>query len=91
MDSTSRAALDGATIVLLSAKDSLYVTMVASDEKGAFTFPRVSAGSYVVSAVFLGYQSVLKPVLLSGTPRVVDMGTITMAKSMFDLQKPWET
>jgi hypothetical protein len=30
---------DGATIVLLSAKDSLYVTMVASDEKGAFTFP----------------------------------------------------
>jgi len=85
MDSTSRAALDGATIVLLSAKDSLYVTMVASDEKGAFTFPRVSAGSYVVSAVFLGYQSVLKPVLLSGTPREVDMGTITMAKSMFDL------
>lgn len=87
IDTTNRAPLDGASVVLLSAKDSMYVTMVMSDTKGAFLFPKVSGGNYLLAITYLGYKNLMKPIMLSGAPRAVMAGTFAMPRSMFDLQE----
>lgn len=85
IDSTNRQPMDGASVVLLSAKDSMYVTMVMTDVKGAYSFPKVSGGNYLVAITYLGYKNLMKPIMLTGTPKAIALGTFSMARSMFDL------
>lgn len=45
-----------ATVSLLKAKDSSLVKLGTTDKDGAFRFGTVSAGKYLVSSSFVGYQ-----------------------------------
>ena len=83
-DSIERQPLDAANVVIIKAKDSLYVTGGMSDEKGIFEIGRVAAGQYQVVISYLGYQTVIRPLNLSGTPRTVNIGNIGLRKQ--DLQ-----
>ncbi len=54
---SSQQALTGATIVLLQATDSVIATFGITDGKGAFQLKRVTPGSYILQATFIGFQT----------------------------------
>jgi len=84
-DSIERQPLDAANIVLVRASDSVYMAGVMSDEKGVFELGRVSAGQYLVVISYLGYETKFQPLSLTGTPRTVNMGGISLFKQDFQL------
>jgi predicted secreted protein len=83
-DSIERQPLDAANVVIMKATDSVYVAGSMSDEKGVFEIGKVPAGQYKVMISYLGYQSIMRPLSLSGTPRTVHIGGINLQKQ--DLQ-----
>lgn len=56
MDEKEKTAVEFVNIALLKA-DSSFVTGTTSDEKGEFAIPNISAGSYILSASFIGYTN----------------------------------
>ena len=48
--------IEGAQIMLLSQKDSLFVKGTSSDKNGVFTFKQVRAGQYLIQVSMLGYK-----------------------------------
>ncbi len=83
-DSIERQPLDAANVVIIKAKDSTNVAGNMSDEKGVFEIPKIPAGQYKLVISYLGYNTVIRPLTLSGTPRTVNIGGIGMQKQ--DLQ-----
>ena len=84
-DSIERQPLDAANIVVMRAKDSVYVTGGISDEKGVFEIPKIPAGQYQLLISYLGYQTIMRPLSLSGTPRTVNVGGIGMQKQVLTI------
>ncbi|MDR1172128.1 MAG: outer membrane beta-barrel protein [Bacteroidales bacterium] len=83
-DSIERQPLDAANVVIIKARDSVYVAGSMSDEKGVFEIGKVPAGQYQLVISYLGYHTVVQPLSLSGTPRTVNVGGINLQKQ--DLQ-----
>lgn len=52
----SGKSIANATVSLLKAKDSSLIKLGTTDKDGAFRFKTVSAGKYLVSSSFVGYQ-----------------------------------
>ncbi len=63
--SDEKISLNGATISLLKASDSSWVKTEISDEKGNFAFNQVFVGSYLLSAILVGYESLLMPITVN--------------------------
>ena len=83
-DSIERQPLDAANIVIMRAKDSIYVAGGISNEKGVFEIAKIPAGQYKLVLSYLGYQTIMRSLSLSGVPRTVNVGRIGMQKQ--DLQ-----
>jgi hypothetical protein len=79
-DSIERQPLDAANVVVVRARDSVYVSGAMSDGKGLFEIGRVPVGQYLLIVSYLGYETVFKPFSLTGTPRSVNLGGIGMKK-----------
>jgi len=71
-------SLPAATVVLLNAKDSAQVTGVASKTDGKFTLPKVNAGTYILRASFVGFQTVYRNLTLTKQNTSVNLGNITL-------------
>jgi hypothetical protein len=56
-DSVSRAALPFATVVLRQDTDPKNVLSTITDEHGAFSFTRLTAGPYALEVRYLGYRT----------------------------------
>jgi outer membrane receptor protein involved in Fe transport len=57
MDSSSRQAVEFATVLLRNAQTQKQIDGVVTDEKGAFKFPEVPLGKYELSISFIGYRN----------------------------------
>ena len=53
---TAGVALEGATVVLLNAKDSVLLAYGVSGKQGQFELKRINAGAYLLEASYLGYE-----------------------------------
>ncbi len=84
-DSTDNQLLDAANVVVMRAKDSVYVAGGISNEKGVFEITKVSAGQYRLVISYLGYRTVVKPLVLSGAARTVNAGKIDMQKQELEI------
>lgn len=51
-------AIEGATIIIKSQKDSLYKNAINSDQSGAFEFKNLQSGTYSLQIKHLGYKEV---------------------------------
>lgn len=74
---TSAAPLASSTVMLLSPKDSSLVNFGRADDKGAFTFRNLKAGTYILKISFVGfipYNQVIKPT----GEAVIDLGALKM-------------
>ena len=74
---TAAAPLPASTVMLLSPKDSSLVNFTRTDEKGAFSFKNLKAGTYVLKISFVGflpYNQVIKPT----GEAVIDLGALKL-------------
>ena len=79
-DSIERQPLDAANVVVVRARDSVYVSGAMSDGKGVYEISKVPSGQYLLVVSYLGYETVFKPFSLSGTPRTVNLGGLGLQK-----------
>ena len=70
--------LPGATVLLLSPKDSSQVTGGAANISGAFSLPAVKAGRYLLKVSFMGYQTHLRDITLQSKKKSHDLGVISL-------------
>ena len=84
IDAQSREAMSKATLQLYSIEtkrngkvDTTFVGGTFSDDRGAFSFNNVSAGTYMLKATFLGYEEIRKNVTKTGR-QSVQVGTLAM-------------
>lgn len=74
----SHAPADAATIVLLSAKDSLVVQSTISNAQGTFSFNRLQAGSYLLFITKLNYAKKYSGPYVVPDGKTTDAGVITI-------------
>ena len=80
IDKETKEALAKATLQLYrigNKKDTTFVGGTLSNERGAFSFTNVSAGSYMLKISFLGYQE-QKKILTKSRTQALSMGNIAM-------------
>ena len=78
IDNITKEPVDFATVSLLNAKDSAFVTGAISDSKGIFNLQKVPKGSYIVKIIYLGYKTVYRPITISGDNLTTTMGKISL-------------
>lgn len=76
----------GASVRVMTPKDSTLVKGAMSDRNGHFRIEGVKAGSYIVQVSFLGFETIDKHISLSGKSEH-GMGTLTMKPSATNLSE----
>ncbi|MEN0053239.1 MAG: outer membrane beta-barrel protein [Mucilaginibacter sp.] len=67
----ARKPLDGATVILLIAKDSVVVGTKLADQDGSFSFQNLKYNTYAVKVTYIGYKNYKSdPVAVSGQKTV---------------------
>jgi Outer membrane protein beta-barrel family/Carboxypeptidase regulatory-like domain len=72
---TSAAVMNGATVMLLTPKDSALVNFSRANDKGVFEFRNVKNGNYILKVSFVGFipfQQVLTP----SASEIEDLGAL---------------
>ena len=77
---SSGKVLEGATIALLSLPDSALVRQTRSIKNG-FTLRRLSRGKYLVTATFVGFKKMIRPLVVSGNDTILQMAPFEMTVS----------
>ncbi|PJJ52946.1 outer membrane beta-barrel protein [Hymenobacter chitinivorans] len=78
LDSVSGKVLREASVSLLAARDSSYLTFTITNGDGQFGLRNVAPGSYQVLITFLGYKSRLVPVRLTEADPTVALGGLAL-------------
>lgn len=78
-DSTGEP-LPEASIRLLSARDSSYVTGMAADDSGRFMFSGVKKGGYILQASYIGYGSVYRNLRVTSAADTVKVGRMQLSE-----------
>ena len=82
---TAREALGGATISLLTPKDSITKRSVISDSTGLFVFDNVAPGAYLVKVTALNYQPIIKLVRLTPSKNIA-LDSVLLAGSFESME-----
>ncbi|HAD13508.1 MAG TPA: hypothetical protein DCF33_13865 [Saprospirales bacterium] len=75
---TSGMALPAANVVLLDAKDSLFVVYALTDAQGHFTLKRVETGQYLLQVSYLGHRNHWQALQVQSGQTKIDLGNIRM-------------
>lgn len=79
--------VDGATVLLLTAKDSAVQKKQLSNPDGSFAFTDLKGGAYMIRITNIGYQSYVgRPVIISGQ-NVVALPPIALTSTSKTLQE----
>ena len=78
--------LVGATVVLLTAKDSMLIYFTSTDDKGNFIIKSISKGKYIFQANYTSYEKFEKPLDLTGATKTIDKGKVALHKIAYDLK-----
>ena len=66
IDSIRVEAIESATIRLLNAKDSTFLTGALSDANGQFMLSKIKDGKYILQIRFLGFEPHTQPIEIAG-------------------------
>lgn len=97
---TTSTPLNGASVVILNAKDSLLEKFAITEANGDFTIKRLGKGEYIMQVSFLGYQTFnqelslsedqnLGPIIL--VPVIQDMDAITIEAERIPIEISGDT
>lgn len=73
-DKTSQTALPFANVVVRKASDSSFVAGTITDDNGRFTIGGVSPGDHVLEITFVGYETIVQPLLVGHLSEFLDLG-----------------
>jgi outer membrane receptor protein involved in Fe transport len=85
VDAQSTEALPFANVLVLSAKDSSFVSGTISEETGAFKFQDITAGEYILKVNSLGYTDYLKPFFIGASAQYINLGKLELNASGISL------
>ncbi|WP_207432005.1 TonB-dependent receptor domain-containing protein [Sabulibacter ruber] len=77
VDAVTKQPVDFATVALQD-KAGKPVNGTSCDEKGKFTFPKVSSGEYNLAISFIGYKTKIQPVTVAAGSGAVQLGQIVL-------------
>ncbi len=80
-DKSSQTALPFVNVVIKKASDSSFVAGTITDNNGRFTIGGVSPGDHVIEISFIGYQSIVQPVLVGRLSEFIDLGVFEINES----------
>lgn len=84
-DSTG-GTMPGTTVVLMDAVDSALVKFGLTNGEGAFNFPGIKNGKYILQLSYLGYQNYMLPLEIKPEdPEVRDLGKINLQEKSVEL------
>lgn len=87
IDSISGKPLRQASVSLVTARDSGYVTAIITDGEGHFRLRNVANGHYRLLITFLGYRNASRLVTIGTHETGVDVGVIQMLEQSSQLQE----
>jgi len=73
------------SVVLLSAKDSTFVTGTVSNEEGFFSLNKISSGDYIIQFSFIGFQKYFKDFFVGNSSEFLSIGTISLNATTSEL------
>ncbi len=77
IDKKTNEPVDLATVSLLNAKDSSFVSGTMSNTKGYFNFKTLSKGKYIINVTYVGYKTTYYPIALTDNNKTIyDAGKI---------------
>ncbi|MGX5852348.1 TonB-dependent receptor [Dyadobacter jiangsuensis] len=79
LDSASRKPLRIASVSLLHARDSAYVTATTTGGDGDFLFRRIAPGPYRLLVTFMGYKNISLPIAVT-RDAPLNVGTLLMTE-----------
>jgi hypothetical protein len=74
----AKKPMDGATVILLIAKDSTIVTSQLVGQDGSFAFVNLKDGTYLVKATYIGYKTLLSSKAVISGQQVVGLPAFAM-------------
>lgn len=77
----AKKPLDGATIILLTAKDSAVVGTQLANPDGSFVFHNLKNGSYIIQATYIGYKNYRSGNVVVGQSKPVTLPALIMASN----------
>ena len=69
------------TISLLNSSDSSLIMGTYTDETGAFSLSEIPNGKYILTASFIGYTNLYKPLSIKKETKLQDIGTLKFETS----------
>ncbi|UOQ51220.1 TonB-dependent receptor domain-containing protein [Hymenobacter cellulosivorans] len=85
LDNSNGQPLSFASVVLLRAQDSTFVSGGQTGENGAFHLEKVGLGHYLVRATVLGYKPLRKAVTLTPAAPDAQLGTVKLLSTTTQL------
>jgi uncharacterized membrane protein YgcG len=82
VDTVGKQPISGATVSVINAKDSSLATFTLSNKQGAFEIKGLTEGSYQLIITYQGYETIRKPVTLSATEKIADLGELNPVKDI---------
>jgi hypothetical protein len=76
--SDSKKPLDGATVLLLVAKDSAIVSSQLSNPYGSFSFQHLKNGTYLIKVTYVGYRNYRSAPVLLDQQKIVQLPVIVL-------------
>ncbi len=87
VDTAVKQSLSGATVSVVSVKDSSLVSYTLSNEQGQFEIKDLDAGDYRILISFQGYQTFNRNFSITATKKLIDLGKIKMEKEYKSLSE----
>lgn len=75
---TLNEPLIGATVMLLSAKDSVLIKFGISSNQGKFKLEKISPDDYILQISYLGYANLSQPTFVDNQLKTQDLGTFNL-------------
>jgi hypothetical protein len=75
----SKKPLDGATVVLLTAKDSTEVSKQLANPDGSFTFQSLKDNTYILKATYIGYKDYRSDNVVVSQQKPVNLSPFTLS------------
>jgi hypothetical protein len=79
VEQDSREPVEQASVRLLHEKDSAFVQGAASSRDGSFSLKQVKNGNYLLHITYIGYESLWRPLQVTGRTNPVRLGQMTLA------------
>ncbi len=86
MDTVAKQPVANATVSLLSAKDSSFLTFTLSNKQGLFEFKGLAEGTYRVVVSSTGFVDVKQSVSIDPSSKNIDLGAVAVQKDYITLE-----